>query len=76
MPQKILCAKCNTILYEGILKRGDIIVVGGREAPIVTKVRAILLPKPLDEIRDPRDKFTPVESVSAAAGIKISAPKS
>ncbi|MFH0897034.1 MAG: translation initiation factor IF-2 [Candidatus Bathyarchaeota archaeon] len=64
----------NAIIYEGTIEKGDTIVVGGREAPVVTKIRAILLPKPLDEIRDPRDKFTPVESVSAAAGIKISAP--
>ena len=64
----------NAIIYDGILRRGDTIVVGGKEQPVVTRVRAILLPKPLDEIRDPRDKFTPVESVAAAAGVKISAP--
>jgi translation initiation factor 5B len=33
-----------------------------------------LVPKPLDEIRDPRDKFSSVNSVSAAAGVKIAAP--
>jgi translation initiation factor 5B len=64
----------NAIIYDGILKRGDIIVVGGKEDPIVTRVRAVLLPKPLDEIRDPRDRFSAVTSVSAAAGIKIAAP--
>jgi len=64
----------DTIIYDGTLNRGDTIVVGGKEAPITTKVRALLLPKPLDEMRDPRDKFTPVPSVSAAAGVKISAP--
>lgn len=64
----------NVILFDGVLKKGDTIVLGGKEKPIITKVRAILLPKPLDEIRDPRDKFTDVESVSAAAGIKIVAP--
>jgi translation initiation factor 5B len=32
------------------------------------------VPKPLDEIRDPRDKFSSVESVLAAAGVKIVAP--
>ena len=32
------------------------------------------MPKALDEMRDPRDRFTPVDSVSAAAGVKISAP--
>ena len=64
----------NAILYDGMLKRGDTIVLGGKEKPVVTKVRAILLPKPLDEMRDPRDKFTLVDSISAASGIKISAP--
>ena len=64
----------NLILYEGEIKKGDTVVISGKEKPIVTKIRTILLPKPLDEIRDPRDKFLPVQSVSAAAGIKISAP--
>lgn len=64
----------NAIVYDGILRKGDIIVVGGKEKPIVTRVRAVLLPKPLDEIRDPRDRFSSVDSVSAASGIKIAAP--
>lgn len=64
----------NAIVYDGILCKGDTIVVGGKDKPIVTKVRAVLLPKPLDEIRDPRDKFSSVDSVSAASGIKIAAP--
>lgn len=64
----------NAIIYDGVLKKGDIIVVGAQEQPIVTRVRAVLLPKPLDEIRDPRDRFSAVTSVSAAAGIKIAAP--
>jgi translation initiation factor 5B len=64
----------NAVIYDGVLKKGDIIVVGGKEKPLVTKVRAALLPKPLDEIRDPRDKFSSVDTVSAATGIKIAAP--
>ena len=64
----------NVIIYDGTLQKGDLIVVGAKEKPIVTNVRAVFLPKPLDEIRDPRDKFSSVESVSAAAGIKIAAP--
>jgi translation initiation factor 5B len=64
----------NTIIYDGVLQKDDLIVVGGREKPIVTRIRAILVPKPLDEIRDPRDKFSSVKSVAAAAGIKIVAP--
>ncbi len=64
----------NTIIYDGVLRKDGLIVVGGREKPIVTRIRAILVPKPLDEIRDPRDKFSSVESVFAAAGVKIVAP--
>jgi translation initiation factor 5B len=64
----------NTIIYDGVLSKDDTIVVGGREKPIVTRTRAILVPKPLDEIRDPRDKFSSVDSVAAAAGVKIVAP--
>lgn len=61
----------DVILYEGILQKGDRIVVGGFEGPIVTKVRALLLPKPLNEIRDPEDKFLSAERVVAAAGVKV-----
>jgi translation initiation factor 5B len=64
----------NTIIYDGTLQKGDLIVVGAKEKPVATNVRAVLLPKPLDEIRDPRDKFSSVDSVSAAAGVKIAAP--
>jgi translation initiation factor 5B len=64
----------NAIIYDGSLKVDDTIVLGGRDRPIVTEVRAILVPKPLDEIRDPRDKFTSVRRVTAASGVKIAAP--
>ncbi len=64
----------NVILMEGSLKKGDSIIVAKRDLVIVTKAKAILLPKPLDEMRDPRDKFKPVNEVRAAAGIKIVSP--
>ncbi|MGP3667218.1 MAG: translation initiation factor IF-2 [Candidatus Bathyarchaeota archaeon] len=61
----------NAIIYDGILRKNDLIVLGGKKDPITTKVKAILIPKPLDEIRDPREKFTEVMEVSAAVGVKI-----
>ncbi len=64
----------NTIIYDGVLRKDDMIVVGGKDKPIATTIRAILVPKPLDEIRDPRDKFASVGSIAAAAGVKIVAP--
>ncbi|MEM2141660.1 MAG: translation initiation factor IF-2 [Candidatus Thorarchaeota archaeon] len=64
----------DTIIYEGVLKRTDTVVIGGLEDVIVAKIRSLLLPKPLDEIRDPRERFTPVDEVHAAAGVKIVSP--
>jgi translation initiation factor 5B len=64
----------NTIIYDGILQKDELVVIGSKEKPIVTRTRAILVPKPLDEIRDPRNRFSAVNSVSAAAGVKIVAP--
>ncbi|WP_297068011.1 translation initiation factor IF-2, partial [Thermococcus sp.] len=64
----------DVIIYDGTLRKDDTIVVGGKDRAIVTKIRALLKPKPLDEIRDPRFRFDQVDEVVAAAGIKIAAP--
>jgi len=72
--EKGLGATIDTIIYSGTISQGDQIVVGTGADPIVTKVKALFKPKPLDEIRDPKERFASVKEVSAAAGIKISAP--
>ena len=64
----------NMILIDGHLKKNDNIVVAKRDSVIITKPKALLLPKALDEMRDPRDKFKPIDEVQAAAGIKIASP--
>jgi translation initiation factor 5B len=64
----------NTIVYDGTLRKDDLVVVGGKDGPISARIRTILVPKPLDEMRDPRDKFTNVECVYASAGVKVVAP--
>ncbi|MGH9910333.1 MAG: translation initiation factor IF-2, partial [Nitrososphaerales archaeon] len=61
----------NVILLDGKIRQGSTIVVAKRNDIVATKAKVLLLPKPLDEMRDPRDKFVQVEEVSAAAGIKI-----
>jgi translation initiation factor 5B len=71
--EKGLGTTIDVIIYDGIIRKGDQIVVGSKE-PIITKVKALLKPKPLDEMRDPRDKFGNVSEVCAASGVKISAP--
>lgn len=64
----------DVILYDGEIKAGDTVIVGTAREPIVTKIRALLKPKPLAEIRS-EEKFMPVKHVVAASGIKVSAPK-
>lgn len=63
----------DAIIYRGVLKKEDTIVLGTRDEPLVTKIKALLKPKPMDEIRDPRERFESVKQVHAACGIKISA---
>lgn len=64
----------NMILIDGIIKKDNKIIVAKRDSVVITKPKALLLPKPLDEMRDPRDKFKPIDEVQAAAGIKIASP--
>ncbi len=64
----------DAIVYDGTLTKKDAIAIGSLEKVITSKVRALLRPKPLDEIRDPEERFKSVERVSAAAGVKIAAP--
>lgn len=61
----------DVILYDGKISGNDEIVFATDEGPKVSKVKALLKPKPLDEMRDPRQKFSSVESVTAASGVKI-----
>jgi translation initiation factor 5B len=64
----------DAIIYSGMLKKEDTIILGTHDEPLVTKIKALLKPKPMDEIRDPRERFDSVKEVHAACGIKISAP--
>lgn len=64
----------DVIIYDGVLKRGDLIVTGGLEGPVITRVRALLMPKPLQEIRVAKRELEPVDEVYAAAGVRVVAP--
>ena len=63
----------DAILHEGEIKVGDMVAVGTLDEPIVTKIRALLKPRPLSEISR-EEKFKQVKHITAAAGLKISAP--
>ncbi len=69
--EKGLGTTLDAIVYKGTLTKGDTIVFGTPSKPGTTKVKALLKPKPMDEIRDPQDRFDSVRSVTAAAGVKI-----
>ncbi|MCS7133434.1 MAG: translation initiation factor IF-2 [Candidatus Caldarchaeum sp.] len=66
-----LGATANILLHSGKLRVGDRIVFLSRTGPTTSKVKALLMPKPLDEIRDPRDRLKSVEEIRAAAGVKL-----
>jgi translation initiation factor 5B len=63
----------DAIIYDGTVKCGDYLIIGGRE-PTVTKIKALLRPRALKELRIEK-KFESLKEVHAAAGIKISAPE-
>lgn len=63
----------DAIVSNGSISVDDRMVVGGIDTPIVTRVRALLQPRPLEEIRTGR-RFEHVDRVEAAAGVKIAAP--
>jgi len=64
----------DVVIYDGVIKKGDLIVVGGINGPIITKVRSLLMPRPLEEMRVATTGFRNVDEVVAAAGVRISAP--
>jgi len=62
----------DVIIYDGTMKRGDHLIIGGKE-PVVTRIKALLRPPVLRELRMEK-KFESVNEVHASAGIKVSAP--
>ncbi|MGZ7118726.1 MAG: translation initiation factor IF-2, partial [Methanobacterium sp.] len=64
----------DTVIYDGILKKNDTIALMTMNDVINTRIRSLLKPRPLEEIRESKKKFQKVNQVVAAAGIKIVAP--
>ena len=64
----------DVVIYDGILRKHDIIALTTVDDVITTKIRSLLKPRPLEEIRESKKKFQKVNEVVAAAGVKIVAP--
>lgn len=72
--EKGLGMTLNAIIYSGSLKVNDTLIIGGIGQPVVSKVRALLQPAELAEMREKKSKFMNVKEVYAATGVKISGP--
>ena len=65
----------DSIIYDGVLRTNDeIVLMTSNNEVLTTKIRSILRPLPLEEMRDSKKKFQKFDEVVAAAGIKIAAP--
>jgi len=62
----------DTIIYDGAVRRNDFLVVGGR-TPLIAKIRALMLPDAMRDMRTEK-RFNNVSEVTAASGVKIVAP--
>jgi translation initiation factor 5B len=69
--EKGLGKTLDAILFDGTISEGDTLVFASAEGAVQSKAKAILKPKPLDEMRDPKEKFSSIPSASAAVGLKV-----
>jgi translation initiation factor 5B len=60
----------DCILVNGVLHRGDTIVVCGVNGPVVTQVRELLTPQPMKEMRI-KGEYVHHAEIEAAMGVKI-----
>ncbi len=64
----------DVILYDGMLKPGDTIVIGAIHEPIITKVRGLFEPSAHVEMMEGKGKYASVREVIASTGVRIVAP--
>jgi len=65
----------DAIIYDGIMRVNDILIIGGIDKPIITKVKGLFEPKVMTDMRDRKTKFQSIKEVSAATGVRLSAPE-
>ncbi|XP_052861683.1 eukaryotic translation initiation factor 5B [Anopheles cruzii] len=62
----------DAILINGVLHEGDTMILAGTEGPIVTQIKALLMPQPMKELRV-KNAYIEHREVTAAQGVKIAA---
>jgi translation initiation factor 5B len=70
--EKGLGTTIDVIIYDGTIRKNDEIIFATMNGPVKTRIRGLLKPK--TRLTPEGDRFEYVESVSAAAGVKIYAP--
>jgi translation initiation factor 5B len=72
--EKGLGTTIDVIVYNGTLRRNDLVVFGTANGARVVKVRGLLRPPGAGEVPPAGSRYMYVEEVHAAAGVKIYAP--
>lgn len=62
----------DAILINGKLREGDTMILAGTEGPIVTQIKALLMPEPMKELRV-KNAYKEHKEIPAAQGVKIAA---
>lgn len=62
----------DAILVNGKLREGETMILAGTEGPIVTQIKALLMPQPMKELRV-KNAYVEHKEVIAAQGVKIAA---
>ena len=65
----------DVILYRGELKIGDKVMLAANDGPFSTHIKGLKRPKGMSEMRDAGKRWVNFDSVEAACGVKIVAPK-
>lgn len=62
----------DAILINGKLREGDTMILAGTDGPIVTQIKALLMPQPMKELRV-KNAYIEYKEIIAAQGVKIAA---
>ncbi|NIM44643.1 MAG: translation initiation factor IF-2 [Nitrososphaeria archaeon] len=63
----------KAVHIEGILRKDQKIVLATPEGPITRRIKALMMPAPLDELRAPHKKFDFINETNPASGVIIAA---
>lgn len=61
----------DIILCNGTMTKDDVVRIDSKNGITVSKIKMLLKPKPLQEMRLTKEKFSSVDNVYAAAGLKL-----